>query len=188
MEIVKFDPKLADSLDLNALRSGTVGISPVVGAYYAQAASVCLEQQDHPPGVQMQVKGDCTHRVSVIWNAPDNRDQQRRSWNDEQVATENGAYGIAALLIERLTEYTVVERSYKGTGFDFWLGRKGDDTLLFQDLARMEVSGVRQGDDRTVVSRTRQKAQQMKPTDDTALPGLAVVVEFGSPLTRVMAK
>lgn len=186
--MVKFDPKMADTLDLDSLKVGLVGLSPVVGAFYAEAASVCLQQQDHQPGVEMQVDGDCKHRIGVTWSDPGDSNQQRRAWNDEAVATENGAYGIAALLIDRLTEYTIVERSRKGTGFDFWLGKKGASTLLLQDTARMEVSGVRQASSGTVRSRIRRKLDQMTPTDSTALPGVAVVVEFGSPRTRVKTK
>lgn len=187
MSVVKFNPSLADALDLNSLRDGMLGITPVVGAFFAEAASICLEQQDHRSGIEMQVEGDCQHRVSVSWTESDNPGQAQRAWSDEQIATENGAYGIAALLIDRLTDYTVVERSRKGPGFDYWLGRKGVTTPLFQDKARLEVSGVRRGDDSMVASRVRQKINQMKPSDGT-LPGVAVVVEFGSPRTRVNTK
>lgn len=189
MAALKFNPKLADTLDLDRLKAGMVGMTPAVGAFYAEAASVCLEQEDHHPGVQMQVDGDCHHRLRVKWTTSDDTDQRSRTWNDSPVATEHGAYGVAALLIDGLTEYTVVERSRKGTGFDYWLGKKNadPDSLLFQEKARLEVSGIRKGDSR-LSSRTRQKTEQMKPSDGTRLPGVAVVVEFGLPRTRVRTK
>jgi hypothetical protein len=42
-----------------------------------------------------------------------------------------------------LTDYTIVERACKGTGFDYWLGDEDDD--LFQWKARLEISGILKG-------------------------------------------
>ncbi|MEC4819430.1 MAG: hypothetical protein SAK29_40100 [Scytonema sp. PMC 1069.18] len=71
----------------------------------------------------------------------------RRFNADTEVATEYGAYGIAALLMPYLTGLTVIERSIKGKslGFDFWLGSIDDPNTLFQRKARLEVSGIRKG-------------------------------------------
>jgi len=86
-----------------------------------------------------------------------------------------------------LTEYTVVERARKGPGFDYWLGKKDSVAPLFQDKARLEVSGLRRGDDRSLESRVRRKAKQIEASD-RGLPGLVAVVEFSSPRTRVRTK
>ena len=40
-------------------------------------------------------------------------------------------------IVASLTDYHIVQRSYKGTGFDYWLGLKKDP--LFQNAARLEV-------------------------------------------------
>lgn len=70
----------------------------------------------------------------------------QRCWNDQEYTTEQAAYGIALLLLSKLTEFTVVERSRKGTGFDYWLGKPTDSSdLPFQKSMRLEVSGIRQG-------------------------------------------
>ena len=44
-------------------------------------------------------------------------------------------------------QYTVIHRSRKGTGFDYWLGdEKNEDELPLQSKARLEVSGIRRAD------------------------------------------
>jgi hypothetical protein len=48
----------------------------------------------------------------------------------------------AILLMRALTGYTVIERSRKGTGFDWWLGTEDN---LFQGKVRLEVSGILRG-------------------------------------------
>ena len=106
----------------------------------AEAGSVCLEGQGHSSGVSLRVQGDvnCSHELR--WPAA--TDHVRRSWADEQEATEEGAAGIALLLIEQETDYTANSRSRKGTGVDFWLGSDPDVLIT---TARLEVSGVLEG-------------------------------------------
>jgi hypothetical protein len=187
MVMMRFDPAMADVLDLNTLECGMPGITPRIGAYLAEAAVTCLEEETHCPGVSMRIDGDCKHQLQIRWLAEGDRGQRSRAWRDADEATEQGACGIAALLVAALTEYTVIERARKGPGFDYWLGRKDSVAPLFQDKARLEVSGLRRGDDRTIESRVRRKAKQIEPSD-AVLPGLVAVVEFGSPRTRVRTK
>ncbi len=105
------------------------------------------------------------------------------------MTTEFAAYGIAFLLIRDLTEYTVILRSRKGTGFDFWLGKEeGEDDLHLEDKARMEVSGIRKGDESLVKARVNQKLEQVKLSDRLGLPAFVVVVEFSQPLSQVVKK
>jgi GrpB-like predicted nucleotidyltransferase (UPF0157 family) len=108
-----------------------------------------------------------------------------RSWNDPEEATEYGAVAIAALLAKRETGHTVIERSRKGTGFDYWLGN--DSGTLFQQKARLEVSGIRHGNERAVQGRVRMKLKQTEPSDGS-FPAYVVVVEFGTPLAEVRRK
>lgn len=115
--------------------------------------------------------------------------QMLRCWSDAEYTTEQGAYGVAILLILDLTDYTIIERSYKGTRFDYSLGvaEQGGD-LPFQKAARLEVSGIRSGDKSTVRTRVTQKLGRFSSSDDTSLPAYVVVVEFGSPLSQVVKK
>ena len=133
-------------LILNALGKGSFGcITKDYGGYLAEAASVCLENQKHRSGVNFSVDGEYNEQFVLIWQTI--TDQMRRCHNDLEVATEYGAYGIAVLLIHALTEFTVVERSRKGTGFDYWLGPKSNKGSLFQNKARLEVSGILKNND-----------------------------------------
>jgi len=110
-----------------------------------------------------------------------------RAWADPDEATEQGACGIAALLVDALTDYTILQRARKGPGFDYWLGKKGSASVLFQDKARLEVSGIRSGDEREIARRVRQKTKQIQRSNGM-LPGLVAVVEFGTPRSRVKLK
>jgi len=133
----------------------------------------------------MAVRGALEATAQLYWQSPD--DQTRRCWADPNVATEHGACGVATLLVPEISDLTVVERSRKGTGFDYWLGEKNDEGPLFQGKARLEVSGIRTGSDSTVASRVKQKLRQTQPSDGS-LPAIVVVVEFGSPQSVVANK
>lgn len=179
---------MCNTLDLDTLKLNRIpGITEALGGALAEAASECLEDRGHDSGVAMQIDGDCVHRVQVLWTKHANPEQRARAWNDTEVATEWGAYGVVALLIHELTDYTIVEKARKGGGFDFWLGGKGSDDPLFQGKARLEVSGIREGDDQAVQARVKRKMRQTVPSDGT-LPGVVAIVEFGAPRTRVKTK
>ena len=121
----------------------------------------------------------------MVWDST--TEQMRRCWADLEVATEHGAYGIAALLIPVLTNLTIVQRSRKGTGFDFWLGPMSADEVLFQKKARLEVSGIRKGSESQIKARLRQKKEQTKRSDGV-LQAYIVIVEFGEPQSRVVRR
>lgn len=170
-------------LILESLANGFPAISDVGGLNLAQAGAVCLDQHGHPKGVEMKVGGDFAETFNLYW--PDVTDQMRRFWNDTEVAVEHGAYGIAFLLIRRLTPFTVIERSRKGTGFDYWLGNEGD--FLFQKKARLEVSGIGKGSSQHIVRRVNIKLKQTARSDGT-LPAYVIVVEFSAPTSQVVKK
>jgi hypothetical protein len=133
--------------------------------------------------VALVVDGDYGSVLLVHWGAC--TADAKACWADEPFATEQGAYGIAALLITRLTSLTVVERSVKGTGFDFWLGSKDRPGLLFQKRARLEVSGIRKGSVSAVAARMSAKLKQVSRCC-SPLPAYVAVVEFGEPRCRVI--
>ena len=89
------------------------------------------------------------------------------------------------MLIERETGYSVIQRSDKGSGVDYWLGDASDPKYRFS--ARLEVSGIRSGDSGRVRARIGRKLNQTKASDSTYgnLPAYVVVVEFGTPLAEV---
>jgi len=183
-----FHPERTDQLDLNLLDRGMPGISPRFGGALAEAAIECFDGQKHLVGVTMFLEGACVHRLRVIWDRAMNEMQRRRTWRDPNPAIEHGAYGIAALIISELTDYTVAARAWKGDGFDFWLGQKDSTSFLFQGLARLEVSGVGHGSRGVLGNRVTQKSKQILRSQYMGLPGVIIVVEFGTPRSSVTCK
>ncbi|MBA4390130.1 MAG: hypothetical protein C0399_04245 [Syntrophus sp. (in: bacteria)] len=168
-------------LDLGDLANGLPAISPAFGRYLAEAGAVCLESQGHVKGKEISVQG--IHSIEYFLHWPDVTDQMERCLHDPEVATEHGAVGIAVLLMKRLIGFTVIQRSRKGTGFDYWLGDETD--MPFQNKARLEVSGIRNGNQKVLKARVREKLTQTEVSDETRLPAYVVVVEFGQPLAEV---
>jgi hypothetical protein len=178
--------KVKRVMNLATLADGMPGLTPAHGQTLAEAAAVCLESQNHQPGVKLACLGLMAIDVHVEWLAVD--EQSRRSHADMQEATEWGAAAVAILLTKEITGKVVVERSAKGTGFDYWLGDGDYEGLPFVNgMARLEVSGILTGTTNQIDSRIRQKKDQMIPTDHVA-PGFAAVVEFGTPIARVESK
>ncbi|HAG81465.1 MAG TPA: hypothetical protein DCL61_09885 [Cyanobacteria bacterium UBA12227] len=163
------------------------GWSLTFGAICADAAAVCLEEQGHHSPVTLQIDGIGACEIEIQWNAIN--DTIRRFNADQEVATEYGAYGIAALIMPHLTNLTIIERSVKGKGFgfDFWLGSNDEKDTLFQRKARLEVSGIRKGSESIIQSRVNMKLKQISPSDRVA-PGYVAVVEFGTPKARIVEK
>jgi hypothetical protein len=168
-------------LRLDSLAGEFPHIPDVCGAMMAQAAVLCLDKHGHAPGVRLPVSGSCSALCALHWSESVTEPMQR-FWNDWEEATEQAAYAVAILLMRALTGYTVIERSRKGTGFDWWLGT---DDNLFQAKARLEVSGILRGTPRRVNSRLQAKSKQTRQSDSLRLPVHVVVVEFGKPQARM---
>lgn len=180
-------------MELDDLRKGkTPGIEADVGSCMAQAAVICFEDRDHASGVTMKIDGSFSANTAVQWNALSNPLQAKKSWDPDE-ATAWGASGVAALLIDELTDYRIVERAKKWmapgrrTGFDYWLGKKKDESPqpLLQDKARLEVSGIRKGTEADIVSRVREKEAQTTVSDSLEIDAYVAVVEFSAPRSRV---
>lgn len=176
---------LNGNLDLNRLDRGLPGITPIWGCFLSEASATCLVSQNHGLGVGMDVLGSKKAQFKIYWNGQV-QTQELAAWNDEQELTEYGACGIAIMLVLELTGYTVIQRAKKGTGVDYWLGHKESNTP-FENSARLEVSGILQGDEKEVKSRVRKKVKQTEPSDGL-LPAFIVVVEFSKPLSHLVQK
>ncbi|MFB2771688.1 hypothetical protein ACE1AT_20705 [Pelatocladus sp. BLCC-F211] len=171
---------------LAKLGEGLPAITPSFGAALAEACAVCLEDQSHSQGVELSINGDFKAKFKLYWEPV--TEQMLRCWNDQEFTTEQAAYGVAFLIIKQLTDLTVIERSRKGTGFDYWLGSENKDSELpFQNKVRLEVSGIRKGDDSRIRARVKQKIEQTKPSDGEYLAYI-IVVEFSKPLSVIVKK
>ncbi len=173
-------------LVLTDLAQGLPAITPAFGAVLAEACAVCLDEQGHSQGVEIRVSGEFNAKFKLRWQTVTS--QMLRCWNDEEFTTEQAAYAIAFLIIRQLTNLTVIERSSKGTGFDYWLGTiDTQGAVPFQNKVRLEVSGIRKGDSSRVKARVKQKKKQTKPSDGK-YPAYIVVIEFSTPLSFVVKK
>lgn len=174
-------------LNLQRLNQGLPAITPAFGAAIAEAGAICLTDEAHKPGATLEVEGEFSTTFKLNWQPV--TEQTRRCWNDEEYTTEQAAYGIAFLLILQLTNLTVIERSRKGTGFDYWLGIQNSTAELpFQRMARLEVSGIRKGNRSQINARIKQKTEQTRASDAQGLPAYRIVVEFSRPISIISAK
>jgi hypothetical protein len=169
-----------EELALIELQENTPALTEAYGTTLAEAASVCFDSQGHPKAFNLAVVGDFTKAYTV--NRLDVTDEMMHCYNDLVEATEYGAYGVAILMAQKLTGYSVLEKSRRGTGFDYWLGDTSD--LPFQNKARLEVSGILRGGDSEVNARVARKNMQTKRSDGI-LPAYVVVVEFSRPISKV---
>jgi hypothetical protein len=169
------------SFALSDLGSGNrPGLTPVLGNFLAEAAMVCLERAQHAPGVMLEVRGDTPAKYQIVWGPV--TQQMLDAYEDADEAVSFGACGIACLLVECMEGLTIVSRSCKGTGFDYWLGNGNRTGEFFQTASRLEVSGLaEESGSNTVSERVQQKLIQTEQSDDTSLPAIVVVVLFAHP-------
>ena len=156
-------------------------ISPALGTALAEAAAVCLELNSHNQGVRIKVRGHKTNSYKVTW--PPATPQSFLSWNDHDHATEWGAVGVAILIAKMEIGFEIIRQSRKGTGFDYWMGNSSD--AGFEEKAGLEVSGILNGDDRSVQARVRKKIKQTSNSERSDLEFYVVVVEFGRPIAEI---
>ena len=166
-------------IDLSFLEDGQAGLSPRMGGFLAEAASICFDHHAHPKTLLLDSTGHYNETYEVT--CTDLHDHSRGSFADIQEATEYGACGVAIAIIKTETPF-ITKRSYKGTGFDYWLGLSTEG-FPFQESSRLEVSGMISGTSSQATARLSDKLDQMKVSDHMGLPGIAIIVEFSNPLT-----
>lgn len=170
-------------LHLASLMEGIPALTPALGGTLAEAASVCFTNQGHGESCFLRVRWEAEQRAFTIHRLPVS-EPMHRAYRDLQEATELGACGVAILVARDITGHTAVERSVKGTGFDYWLGAiNAPDSGLepLERKARLEVSGILQGAIEIVEARVREKLRQTRLSAGD-YPAYVVVVEFATPI------
>lgn len=157
------------------------GLTRAAAQYLADAATVCFDECGHHTSILLPVTGWRGRKYHVT--CPEITAQKRRTHNDQQEATEAGACAVAISVIHDAVGFAVVERSRKGTGFDYWLGE--DEPYPFQKKARLEVSGILHGTENDVEQRVKKKCLQTERSDYTRLDAFVAVIEFGHPMAKV---
>lgn len=178
-------------LKLDILQKGLPGITPIMGAYYMEAAIVSLMKNGHTSGVILAVNGDYKLSCEISWEVPvDNN--IINSWKEEKVSTAHGAVGIALCLLLELFDYTTFEEGIYGTGIDFWLGKgelANNQVSFFQREARVEISGIfKETKENSINMRVNKKKKQISSSDKTKLDGWVIVVEFETPKSKIVKK
>lgn len=166
------------NINISDIAKGMPGITPAVGAVLVENSTVMLHNAGHESPTPVALYGMLEQTMQLLWN--DNfTDQMARSHADMQETTELAAVCVSLAVTQQITGYTVIERSRKGTGFDYLLG---DDMELFLPKARLEVSGIaKESLTNTVEGRFRQKSLQTSVSDETNIPAYISVVEFSNP-------
>jgi hypothetical protein len=167
---------------LDEIKLGLPGITKNIGCFLFEACIVTLNRHNHDcQGTIIKVSGDTKIDVKLIWeNIFD--EQMDRAWKNQLEATEHGAECIVVLLTLKLTDFTIIQRSRKGDGFDYWLGYKDD--ILFQNKARLEISGIYENNNIEVNKRYNVKLKQTEQTDNINLPAFIGIIEFSNPLAK----
>lgn len=175
-----------EDLSIGRLLEDAPDLGAAAAAYYSEAASVCLSEEGHEDGQEMAVTATKPTSFRLRWSPP----PSTSVWRDRDEAAEYGAYCIALLLVPRLTEHAYLERSFKGTGFDFWLGPKGSKAPLFQEKKRLEVSGTRSKRSGAARGRVSTKLRQVdrSPEELRGLEAIIVVVDFVPPHSKFILK
>lgn len=167
------------TLQLCNLTNGMPGITRAEGAYLLENAMVAFHRAGHKSPTQLGLSGIANTGVAITWSDGSVGKQMMATYNDEQENVEFAAMGISALLTPHLTDYTVIMRSKKGTGVDYWLGKQ-DCTAIIE--AGLEVSGIAsETENNTIAKRVAAKRSQIKASDILKIPLYISVVEMATP-------
>lgn len=166
-------------MNLIDIKKGLPGIAPAIGAYFYAAIVVTMHRLNHAEHLTMPLNGDNPKILDINWQDTFN-DQLDRSFKEDSSMIDAAASGFSCLLAIEETNYTIVERGYKGSGFDYYLGY--DNEPLFTKAARLEISGIKQENEgNTIEKRLRIKLKQTDQSDQEKLPAYVSIIEFSKP-------
>jgi len=179
------------NIDIDELTPDNVpALSEHIANAMIEACCVNLADSNHTSGLTTKLVGSNSDTIILNWiNHPTT--SIIRKWDPDN-ATEQGSSCIALLLIDKISNFYAVERTYKssGYGFDFWLQSKDkpyyDDFLdISQYDARLEVSGIKKGYISDVEARTIRKINQVQRSNHLKKPAYIIIVEFGKPIIKI---
>lgn len=176
---------MTGQLRLESLDQGIPVIPRQAAGFYKLACMVCLDNQRHDSGVWLKVEhyDDSEVFLEVLWD-DEVTDDVRRAYADLVKATESAACAMALLIVREITGFTAIEQASRGTTIDYYLGdRRGTDDLVFNTVARLEVTGILHANEsNTVDGRISEKRRRLKP----GLRTLITVVEFSHPMSKLV--
>ena len=159
------------------------GVTEALSASYVEAAAVCLNDAGDPPAhLTVQADGKAHERYLASWPTP--TDRIRRSWNNLEDATRDGAYGVALAASECCLGYVAVRRAETKTGADYYLSSmagsvEADDADLdLEGTLRLEVSGMLRCQTEAALARRVRQKQRQTERGTSSLPAIVGVVAF----------
>ncbi|MCY4073285.1 MAG: hypothetical protein OXG60_18490 [Chloroflexi bacterium] len=184
-------------IELEQLRNGVGCLDVDHCSATCRAAQIALTEAGHPVSVRCEVVDQETPLFTVVlqWTELEKL-STKSSWRQRQRRGEWAAEGIAFLMVEQFTPYTVVDqaeidtRPGGGTGIDYYLGAKEnldceDEDDFPEHLARLEVSGIlRPSSNSSLKARVKEKIKQSKQSDSDGTPAFIIVVEFKTPVVN----
>ena len=168
---------------LNTLDFGSY-ILPNMYSYYAEATAICFEENNFTGTASLKIEQSEKEIAAFNLTWATVNQQVKDMHNDLIYETEYGAYCIAFLIIHHLTDYKIIRRSKRKTGFDYWLSEKESD-YPFADAARLEVSGILKGKNTEIAQRIRIKKEQIKQSDGSKLPAYIIITAFHKPISKI---
>jgi hypothetical protein len=168
--------------DLDTYHTAHPGLTEKIGAYYAEAARVCLDRHHQPPQ-SVDISGDDTMTQSYLmeWSPPTTK--ECNAWGNSIDATEDASYCLALAAAHVHLGLAAIRRAPEFSGSDYYLGpvdtaeEPADGELSLENAIRLEVSGIDRCNDALLLKRLREKIDQAK-RGRSNLPALAVVVGF----------
>ena len=149
-------------------------IDPAQLQGYANAAKVRLDAHHiSPVAFGVSCRGE-TVQYAVQWPPVD--DMLRRSYNNQDDATRDGAYVMAFAAVEEVEGLVGIARAETKTGADYYVAPPGSDPSDLENAFRLEVSGT-DGIPATARARLKQKQEQTRRGTGTE-PAIAAVVAF----------
>ncbi len=193
IELMAKQELIAKTLTLESLANGIPVMPKEAVGFYKQNCLVCFHTQGHQSGVNLTVhygsslnEAEITpHSFAICWSG-EVTSELLKAYRDLVRATDNAACAIALLLVRELTEFTAIEQACIGTTIDYYLvSKQHHDDLIFNQAARLEVSGIlRENESNTVEARLKRKLNRLKLARN--LPTFIVVVEFSQPWAKMV--
>lgn len=168
--------------NLDLLHERHRGLNQQAAEFFAQAASVILDQHHLPPiAAKVGNHGSPDYPYELDWSPSTDRDRDVHA-NDED-ATRDGAYSLAIASAEVHLGLVAVSRAKSRSGADYIVespdqSSATQDELNWENSYRLEVSGInRCQSSASLAYRLRQKVDQAR-RGDSDLPAIAGVVAF----------
>ena len=176
-------------LILDTLGEGIPVIDNELAGMMKKSAMVCLNHHQHQSGVQLYVEPEKIGFCTLHWTGHVTIEMLRqyagttaklRNYAPTTRTIDDATCAIALLFIRDNTEYTAFEKATIGTTVDYYLRNQATDSdLIFNNTARLEISGILQTTPtNTMQGRLRQKQRRLV---DEGLQTFIVIVEFSQP-------